>query len=226
LVAFARERKIGREYADGLPSLESSSMPDIKQAHLDATARNEADWPDDASQRATNQHFIDVKFGKAMRDALDTQAELRRSVADWLTRPGPNGEAQTERPPVAMWAALSPEQRDQVDHILMRPTWETPRPRPKIEWLPKLPKGSELPEGPELPERPTLDESWMYPPPSKNVRKMPGIGIMPALPRGRCRRGWSGSFRGSNPSFSRRSTTTVPVRRSGRTRPDLRATDG
>ena len=65
LVAFARERKIGRQYADGLPGIEASSMADLKQAHLDATARNETDWPDDASQRATNQHFIDVKFGKA-----------------------------------------------------------------------------------------------------------------------------------------------------------------
>lgn len=49
LVAFARERKLGREYADGLPSIDSLNMPDLKQAHLDATARNEADWPDDAS---------------------------------------------------------------------------------------------------------------------------------------------------------------------------------
>ncbi len=42
----------------------------------------------------------------------------------------------------------------------------------------------------------------------------------------RCLRGWSGSFPGANPSFSRRSTTTVPVRKSSRTRPDPRATDG
>ena len=35
-----------------------------------------------------------------------------------------------------MWAALSPEERDQVDHILQRAPWETPRPRPKIELLP------------------------------------------------------------------------------------------
>lgn len=168
LVAFARERRIGRDYADALPIIEASSMADLKQAHLDATARNEADWPDDDSQRATNQHFIDVKFGKAMRDALDMRAELRRSVADRLTRPGPNGEAQTERPPVAMWAALSPEERDQVDHILQRAPWATPLPRPKFEWLPKPPKGflrpEEIPERQELPERPKLDESWMYPP--------------------------------------------------------------
>lgn len=120
-----------------------------------------------------------------MRDALDTQAELRRSVADWLTRPGPNGEAQTERPPVAMWAALSPEERDQVDHILQRAPWATPRPRPKIELLPKPPKGSEPPpKGQELRERPKLDKSWMYPPPGEDPRKTPGIGIMPALPPG------------------------------------------
>jgi hypothetical protein len=171
LVAIARERKIGREYSDALPGTEASSMADLKQAHLDATAQNETDWPDDANQRATNQHFIDVKFGKAMRGALDTQAELRRSVADWLTRPGPNGEAQTERPPVAMWAALSPEERDQVDHILLRAPWETPRSRPKIELLPKPPVGPKPP-----------DKSWMYPQESENPRTMPGIGIMPALP--------------------------------------------
>ena len=193
LVNFARERKIGREYADGLPSVDSPNMPDLKQAHLDATAQNEADWPDDDSQRATNQHFIDVKFGKAMRDALDTQAELRRSVADWLTRPGPDGEAQTERPPVAMWTALSPEERDQVDHILRRAPWATPLPRPKIEWLPKPPKGfvrpEEIPERQELPERPKLDESRMYPPDYKNPRAPSGIGIMPAMPPGPLPRG-------------------------------------
>ncbi|SKA30585.1 hypothetical protein SAMN02745126_04991 [Enhydrobacter aerosaccus] len=65
-----------------------------------ATARNQADWPDNPRQRATNQHFIDVAFGTKKREALKARADLARAVTDWLAQPAPDGGPQTRRPPL------------------------------------------------------------------------------------------------------------------------------
>jgi hypothetical protein len=180
LIAFARERRIGREYADRLPSIDALGLPDLRQAHLKATAQNEADWLENAGQRATNQHFIDVKFGKAVRDVLIDQAELKRSVADWLARPGPDGEAQTERPPVAIWASLSVAERNEIDSALRRAPWERSGPRQRHPNATMRSPGAPLTPDPVsiLPKG-----SPLFPWKSKEPWERGGIGINPPIPR-------------------------------------------
>jgi hypothetical protein len=120
LVSAGRERQIGRDYAAGLAGIAARSLPELDQAHLAATARNEADWPDDAAQQAANQHFIDVRFGKAKRDVMKFKAAVNSSVAQWLNTRSPSGGRQTDRPPLTLWVHLTPEERQVVDAMLLR----------------------------------------------------------------------------------------------------------
>jgi hypothetical protein len=86
----ARERQAARDYVARL--LPSESHPSSRQyieqspaeldaAHEVATAQNNKDWPVTDSQRATNQHFIDVVFGQRKRRAVETQADLDQRVS-------------------------------------------------------------------------------------------------------------------------------------------------
>ncbi len=120
----AREREAARGYVAGLLPSESdpSSRHYIEQglagldaAHAAATAQNNADWPDNGSHRATNQHFIDVAFGRRKHDIIQARADLDRSVADWLAIP-----RQTERPPLDLWIQLRPDQQQAIDRALAK----------------------------------------------------------------------------------------------------------
>jgi len=87
----------------------------VDAAHRAATARNDADWVDDPSQRATNQHLIDVQFEAQKRDIEQANARLGKAVTDWVTRPRPDGSPQTDRPPPALWKQLAPDEQQAVD---------------------------------------------------------------------------------------------------------------
>jgi hypothetical protein len=80
--------------------------------------QNNSDWPDNPGQRAINQHFIDTTFGQKKRDAIQAKAALNQAVTDWLNQPGPDGQPQTDRPPLSVWTLLSPEQQQAVDTAL------------------------------------------------------------------------------------------------------------
>ncbi len=93
-------------------------LVDGDAAHAAATAQNEADWSGNPTQQATNQHLIDVQFGKQKREIEQTRVRLDNDVKAWLTKPGSDGQAQTERPPFAIWKLLNPEQHHAVDIVL------------------------------------------------------------------------------------------------------------
>jgi SMI1 / KNR4 family (SUKH-1) len=114
----ARERKTGRDYVAGIsmpaddpsaPLNVAKSLADLDAAHAAATTQNQADWPDNASQRATNQHFIDVQFGRKKRDVIQAKADIDRALANWLNEPASDGQPQTELPPPSIWNRLGDE---------------------------------------------------------------------------------------------------------------------
>jgi hypothetical protein len=118
----ARERETGRNYlatiavpeADPSAPLDvAKSLADLDAAHTAATAQNEAEWLDNPSQRATNQHFIDVAFGRKKRDTVQTRADLLQNVDDWLNKSG-----QIQRPPTAIWTRLNRDEQEAIDSAL------------------------------------------------------------------------------------------------------------
>ncbi len=119
----AREREIGRNYLANVavpeddpsaPFDAAKSLADLDAARTAATAQNDTDWPDNPSQRATNQHFIDVAFGRKRRDAIQARADLLQSVNDWLNKPG-----RIHRPPVDIWARLDRDEQQAIDNALV-----------------------------------------------------------------------------------------------------------
>jgi hypothetical protein len=128
-VEGARERETGRDYVASLPmpEVDPSSPLDAEKclatvdaAHAAATAQNESDWPDDASQRATNQHFIDVAFGQKKRGIVQSNTDLEAMALNWVETPKPNGEPQTDLPPPNIWIRLGDDLRKTILAILMR----------------------------------------------------------------------------------------------------------
>lgn len=93
-------------------------LPELELLHEQATARNDEDWADNDSQRATNQHVIDVQFGKQKRQYVEARAALTQAAPDWLAKPGPDGGPQTERPPMPLWIKLDADQQRQTDIVL------------------------------------------------------------------------------------------------------------
>ncbi|HTR87320.1 MAG TPA: hypothetical protein VMI56_22750 [Reyranella sp.] len=85
----------------------------LDDAHQAATAKNEAEWGHDPNQQATNQHFIDVRFGKAKRDVVKAKVELNKAVNSWLAQPG-----QTERPPLPVWTQMTAGEQKATDTVL------------------------------------------------------------------------------------------------------------
>src|SRR5471030_1369117 len=65
----AKEHQAGQTYLSKLPIPDTRDPGELDAAHQAATEQNNVDWPDNDSQRATNQHFIDVAFGQKKRDA-------------------------------------------------------------------------------------------------------------------------------------------------------------
>jgi hypothetical protein len=106
----AKEYQAGRNYLRTLPMPETQDLAALDAAHQAATAQNTADWSDNDSQRATNQHLIDVAFGQKTQDVTQTKANLNQAVNDWLDQPG-----QTQRPPLSIWVRLDPDQQQAAD---------------------------------------------------------------------------------------------------------------
>ncbi|MFI4999905.1 MAG: hypothetical protein ACHQK9_08510, partial [Reyranellales bacterium] len=112
--------KIAAPPQDEAPTFFDASrlMAEADAQHTAASEQNATDWPDNPTQRATNQHYIDVQFGKQKRGIERTQAQLESNVTNWLTQPMPDGQPQTSRPPLALWTQLSPWQQQSVDAVL------------------------------------------------------------------------------------------------------------
>ena len=121
IIEDVREMKIGKDYVAKIAPLSltlNTSLEDLDKAQDEATAKNNEDWKDNDKQRAANQHFINVRFGKAKHQVEMDKAKLAQTVHDWLTTPGPDGLLQTERPPFAIWGKLTYEERKDVETIL------------------------------------------------------------------------------------------------------------
>ena len=95
-------------------------LADADTAHQAATEQNDADWAHDASQHTINQHYIDVQFGQQKQQIAQAKADLDSSVANWIATPRPDGQPQTELPPPALWAQLSPDAQQNVLAALKR----------------------------------------------------------------------------------------------------------
>src|SRR5476649_251023 len=110
----AKEHEAGQDYLAKLPIPDTRDLSELDAAHQAATAQNEADWPDNDSQRATNQHFVDIAFGQKKRDAAQAKAELAQTLNDWLGQPG-----QTASPPLNIWSRLDANQQREADTVLL-----------------------------------------------------------------------------------------------------------
>jgi len=128
-MAAAQENLTGQTYAAGLPlpspdpaaPLDAEqALADIDAAHQVATAQNATEHGDNPSQQATNQHFIDIRFGNARRDVEQSGADLDQAVNNWLDQPDTDGTPQTERPPLGLWTRLLPDVQRAVDAVLSR----------------------------------------------------------------------------------------------------------
>ncbi|MBS0518631.1 MAG: lipid II-degrading bacteriocin [Proteobacteria bacterium] len=128
-----REHLAGQDYLNGVAPPDTQDLAALDTAHQAATVRNESDWPDNASQRATNQHFIDVAFGTRKRDAVKARAELTRAVTDWLAQPTPDGSPQTQRPPLPIWTKLDPQQQREADIVLAQNAVGSPDAEHRVE---------------------------------------------------------------------------------------------
>jgi hypothetical protein len=109
----AKEHETGHDYLAKLPIPDTRDLAELDAAYRAATAQNEADWPDNDSQRTVNQHFIDVTFGQKNADAAQAKADLGQQVNNWLDQPN-----QMVRPPLPMWAQLTPAEKLAVDSQL------------------------------------------------------------------------------------------------------------
>ena len=121
IIEDAREMKIGKDYVAKIAPLSitiNTSLEDLDKAQDEATARNNEDWKDNDKQRAANQHFLNVQFGKAKHQGEADKAKLAQTVHEWLTTPGADGLLQTERPSLVIWGKLTPEERKGVDTVL------------------------------------------------------------------------------------------------------------
>ena len=111
----AKEHQAAQDYLAKLSIPDTHDLGELDTAHQSATTQNEADWPTNDSQRTTNQHFIERAFAEKKGGIVRAKAELDQSVKDWLSRP-----SQTQRPPLAAWTSLNPEERSRVDDELKR----------------------------------------------------------------------------------------------------------
>ena len=120
-IKAAMERETARTYLAGLPKPipgepsvffdAPKQLAEADAAHQATTAQNEVDWAHDASQRAINQHYIDVQFGQQKQAIAQTKAEIDSAVANWVATPSPDGRPQTDLPPLALWAPLNPDEQ-------------------------------------------------------------------------------------------------------------------
>lgn len=169
IIEDAREMEVGKAYVAKIAPLSltiSASLEDLNKAETEATAKNNADWKNNDTQRLTNQHLIDIQFGEDKQKIEEDKAELTRTVYDWLTKPGPNGRLRTGRPPLTTWAKLSLEEQKGVDGVLKLNTHnpapsehpgliEAKTPTPEVP-EPPGPNNARLPEAKQRPPAPNL----------------------------------------------------------------------
>ncbi|MCX7366704.1 MAG: DUF4258 domain-containing protein [Alphaproteobacteria bacterium] len=123
IIEATREMEIGRDYVAKIAPLSATtnlSIEELDKAQAEATAKNKEDWKCDDSQRTTNQHFIDIQFGKIKHQVNVDRAKLAQTVHDWLTIPDADGLPQTLRPPMAVWVRLTSDEQRTVDAALIR----------------------------------------------------------------------------------------------------------
>src|SRR5476649_441225 len=129
----AKEHQTAQNYLASLAVPDTRDPGELDTAHRAATEQNEKDWPDNDSQRATNQHLIDVAFGQKRRDAELAQTDLLRQKRDWLDQPG-----EIQRPPLRLWTQLSPSERQAVDDHLLQANFHPSSPNGDEEDAPVL----------------------------------------------------------------------------------------
>ena len=113
LAKIVRPASQSPAFFDALRLLEEADA-----AHEAATEQNNTDWAGNPTQRATNQHYIDVQFGQRKHGIEQAKGQLDGAVADWLTLPMPDGQLQINRPPLAIWTRLGPDDQAVVDAVL------------------------------------------------------------------------------------------------------------
>ena len=112
------QREMAQAYLAGLPTPTPSEpstffdapkqLADADAAHQAATARNDADWAHDPSQRAINQHYIDVQFGQQKQVIAKPRPGSMTRSSNWIATPRLDRRPQTDLPPLALWGELSP----------------------------------------------------------------------------------------------------------------------
>jgi len=102
-----------------VPAWSNASHEEVDAQHAAATQQNQADNAGDSELQTDVQHVLDVQHGLQKR-GLDQAATQKpnQAVQEWLSKTGPGGEPQTERPPAAIWNTLGPEERAAVDQHL------------------------------------------------------------------------------------------------------------
>ena len=103
-------------------------LADADVAHREATAQNDADWIHDPSQRAINQHYIDVQLGQQKQAIAEAKAKLDNAVSTWIATPRPDGRPQTDLPPPSLWVQLSPDEQQNVLAVLKQNATDQPAP--------------------------------------------------------------------------------------------------
>ena len=105
-IAIAHEMYAAKDYVGRIvPSRLPATMDGAEGAHQAATQQNQADWPDNPRQLATNQHLIDIQFGRHKRGLDQIQIERNQGVQDWLVRAGADGRPQLQRPQSAAFGS-------------------------------------------------------------------------------------------------------------------------
>ena len=132
------QRETAQTYLAGLPEPTPGQpsavfdgpkqLADADAAYRAATVRNQADWAHDDSQRAINQHYIDVQFGQQKQAIAEAKAKLDNAVSTWIATPRPDGRPQTDLPPPALWVQLSPDEQQTVLAALKRNATGEPAP--------------------------------------------------------------------------------------------------
>src|SRR5471030_2015418 len=84
----AKEHEAGRAYVTNVAIPNTHDLGELDSAHQAVTVQNKVDWPDNDSQRSTNQHFINVAFGEKKREAAQATVDLEQAVKDWANQPG------------------------------------------------------------------------------------------------------------------------------------------
>src|SRR5471030_3075761 len=84
----AKEHEAGQDYLAELAIPNTHDLGELDSAHQAVTVQNKVDWPDNDSQRSTNQHFINVAFGEKKREAAQATVDLEQAVKDWANQPG------------------------------------------------------------------------------------------------------------------------------------------